>query len=319
MLRKPSKSFFPFMREQVEAYLQSLVREGASTHTVRNYRIDLEEVISFLTPPGGTCPNPSDIDLLTLREWMASLYERLTAVSIRRKLAAVRSFFKYLQRCGLLDANVAKLLRSPKLPKTLPRVISEERASNLLNQLPQKAATLGKRFPERDLAIVELLYGTGVRVSELAGLRLEDLDLSDKWIRVRGKGKKERQVPLGSKAAGALEAYLRVRHAAPQEIAVFVNSQGRALTDRSVRIIVKLYSSEVLADSSLHPHSFRHAYATHLLSSGADLRAIQELLGHAQLSTTQKYTQVSLIDLMRVYDDAHPKSGKIAPKLPDPG
>ncbi|HYP12511.1 MAG TPA: tyrosine-type recombinase/integrase, partial [Bryobacteraceae bacterium] len=233
--------------------------------------------------------------------------QELSPVTIRRKLAAVRSFFSYLQRTGALATNVAKLLRTPKVPKTLPRVMTEEHSSNLLDSVPAEASRTERAHPERDIAMFELLYGTGIRVSELVGLRLEDIDLTQRWIRVRGKGRKERQVPLLSNTAEVLERYLRVRHSAPGELALFVNHRGFRLTVRGIHKIVKTYCSG-LGDSSLHPHSFRHAYATHLLAAGADLRAIQELLGHAQLSTTQKYTQVALTDLMRVYDRAHPKA-----------
>jgi integrase/recombinase XerC len=165
-----------------------------------------------------------------------------------------------------------------------------------------------RAHPARDRAIFEFLYGCGIRVSELVGLNLEDIDRAERWIRVRGKGKKERQVPFTSQAATALDRYLPERGAAPRERAIFLNHRGGRLTARGVGGIVKLYGILVNGDSSIHPHSFRHAYATHLLADGADLRAIQELLGHARLSTTQKYTQVSLTDLMEVYDRAHPKA-----------
>ena len=183
--------------------------------------------------------------------------------------------------------------------------MTAEQTNNLLD-----AAAGHEERPQlaRDLAILEMLYGCGLRVSELAGLNLEDIDFAERWLRVRGKGRKERQVPFPSKAAAALERYLAVRQPAAREKAVFLNRRGARLTDRSVRNIVKFYATLLAGDSSIHPHSFRHAYATHLLSDGADLRAIQELLGHARLSTTQKYTKVSLADLMAVYDKAHPKA-----------
>ncbi len=165
---------------------------------------------------------------------------------------------------------------------------------------------LEQPYPARDLAIFELFYGCGLRISELVGLNLDDFDFSERWIRVRGKGRKERQVPYGAKAAVALDRYLDTRSSADR--AVFLNHRGNRLTDRGARGIVKFYARMITGDSSIHPHSLRHAYATHLLSDGADLRAIQELLGHAQLSTTQKYTQVSLTDLMAVYDKVPPKS-----------
>ncbi len=169
------------------------------------------------------------------------------------------------------------------------------------------AGKLERPHPARDHAILEFLYGCGVRVSELVGLNLEDIDQTERWIRVRGKGRKERQVPYGGKAAVALDRYLADR-GVHKDTALFLNHRGRRLTDRGVRGIIKLYATLIAGDSSIHPHSFRHAFATHLLSDGADLRAIQELLGHSRLSTTQKYTQVSLTDLMAVYDKAHPKA-----------
>jgi integrase/recombinase XerC len=170
------------------------------------------------------------------------------------------------------------------------------------------ADRLERSQPARDRAIFEFLYGCGIRASELVGLNLEDIDASERWIRVRGKGKKERQVPYASKAAAALDRYLAERRPAPEERAVFLNHRGRRITARGVSGIVKLYGVLINGDSSVHPHGFRHAYATHLLADGANLRAIQELLGHARLSTTQKYTQVSLTSLMAVYDRAHPKA-----------
>jgi integrase/recombinase XerC len=297
------------LRKLVHEYLGSLARENASPHTLRNYETELLLFVEYLTPKDGAPPAVETIDVLTIREWMSALYDRkLSPAAIRRKLAAVRSFFRFLQRTGVLDRNPAKLVHTPKLPKTLPRVMTEENVSTLLESTPAKAGVLERPYPERDVAILELLYGTGVRVSELVGLNLDDLDLTERWILVRGKGRKERQVPLGSKAAEALERYLGDRKAASRENAVFNNHRGRRLSDRGVRLIVKLYCSAILADSSIHPHSFRHSYATHLLAAGADLRSIQELLGHALLSTTQKYTQVALSDLMKVYDKTHPKA-----------
>jgi integrase/recombinase XerC len=288
-------------------YLDALRRENASPHTVRNYATDLGQFVEYFSPPEVTPPEPRAIDLLALREWLGHLYSRgLDPVTLRRRLAAVRSFFKFLTRVGELQSNPAKLLRTPKAPKRLPPVMTAEQTNTLLDEV-----ALGKverPFPERDVAIFETLYGCGLRVSELVGLNLEDFDFTERWMRVRGKGRKERQVPYGSKAAAALERYLAARRAAAGERAVFVNHRGGRLTDRGARGIVKLYATLITGDSSLHPHSLRHAYATHLLSDGADLRAIQELLGHARLSTTQKYTQVSLAEIMAVYDKAHPKA-----------
>ncbi len=290
----------------VEDYLAELTRKASSVHTIRNYRSDLEQWIAYLTPPGSEhSPVPREIDLLTLREWLAHLYDRnLEPASIRRKLAALRSFFKYMLREGVIVKNVARLLRTPKQPKHLPRVPTAEQTNNLLDRIPKD--DLGQPFPARDRLIFELLYGCGLRIGELSGMNLEDFDRVEQWIRVRGKGKKERQVPFGSKAAESLASWLGVREANPQEKALLVSSRGTRLPVRAIYNVVKFYSRMLSGDDSIHPHTLRHAFATHLLSSGADLRAIQELLGHSQLSTTQKYTQISLTDLMAVYDKAHP-------------
>jgi integrase/recombinase XerC len=292
----------------IEHFLADLARENVSAHTLRSYGSDLQQFLDYLTPPGGEPPALEALDTLVLREWLGDLYRhRLSPVSLRRKLAAVRSFFKFLVRRGVVEINVARLIRTPKAPKALPRVMSPDQANALLDDIA--AGRLERPFPARDLAIFELLYGCGVRISELVGLSLADVDLADRWLLVRGKGRKERQVPFGAKAAAALDRYLTERHAAdPRETALFVNHLGQRLTDRGARGIVKLYAIALSGDAGLHPHSFRHAFATHLLSDGADLRSIQELLGHARLSTTQKYTQVSLTDIMRVYDKAHPKA-----------
>ncbi len=225
-----------------------------------------------------TPPAVRAIDLLLLREWLASLYNQgLDAVSIRRKLAAVRGLFAYLLREGIVEVNVARLVRTPKAPIRLPEVMTAEQANNLIDGVG--ANDLHRPHPARDRAIFELLYGCGVRVSELAGLDLDDLDRTEGWIRVRGKGRKERQVPLPGKAAAALESYLDERPVVRDNPAVFLNHGGSRLTARGIRGIVKLYATALSYDPSTHPHSFRHAYATHLLADGADLRAIQELLG----------------------------------------
>jgi len=295
------------LADAIDRYLDELRRQNASEHTVRNYGADLHEFLTYLTPPAGEPPAPRDFDPLLIREWMAHLYgQELSTLSIRRKLAAVRSLLRFLLREGEVKKNVAKLVRTPKAPKTLPRVPTEEQTNSLLDSVA--AEKIERPHPKRDRAIFEMLYGCGLRISELCGLNLDDFDLSSRWVLVRGKGKKERQVPYGGKAAEALEHYFGERRAAAGENAVFVNHAGKRLTDRGARRIVSFYARFLAGDTSLHPHSFRHAFATHLLSAGADLRSIQELLGHSRLSTTQKYTQVSLADLMSVYDKAHPKA-----------
>jgi integrase/recombinase XerC len=295
------------LAEQSKRYLDDLARGGASAHTIDAYAADLREFLESLSPNGAPPPEPAAIDLLMLREWLAGLYRRgQAAVTIRRKLAAVRGLFRFLMREGLVPKNVARLVRTPKAPQKLPEVLTPDQVNGLLDGVA--SGKLERPHPARDRAIFELLYGCGVRVSELAGLNLEDLDRTERWLRVRGKGRKQRQVPMPGKAAEALERYLSERPVVRDEPAVFLNHRRARLTDRGIRGIVKLYATFVNGDPSIHPHSFRHAYATHLLADGADLRAIQELLGHARLSTTQKYTQVSLTDLMAVYDKAHPKA-----------
>jgi integrase/recombinase XerC len=291
----------------IERYLAELARTGVSKHTLRAYAADLGQFVEYLSPPDLAPPEPRAIDALILREWLASLYrDELTAVTIRRKLAAVRGLFRFLMREGEIAVNPARLVRTPKAPKKLPEVPSAEQVNTLLDAVA--AGQIERPHPARDQAIFEVLYGCGLRVSEAVGLNLEDIDRGEGWLRVRGKGRKERQVPLPRKATDALDSYLDERPIARDERAVFLNHRKRRLGDRGMRGIVKLYATLLAGDSSLHPHSFRHAYATHLLADGADLRAIQELLGHARLSTTQKYTQVSLTDLMAVYDKAHPKA-----------
>jgi integrase/recombinase XerC len=293
-----------WLSRSLDEYLAERKRENVSPHTLRNYAIDLDQFAEFLLR--SNLPDAREIDVFLLREWLADLHERgLSAVSIRRKVSCLRSYFHFLLRRGAVDRNPAKSLRLPKAPKRLPEVPSEEQTNRLVDGVA--ADTLGRWFPERDLLIFELLYGCGLRVSELAGLDLSDIDRSEQWIVVRGKGRKERRVPYGAKAAAALAKYLEKRSSSGER-ALLLNRRGKRLSARGARDIVALYARILEGDSSLHPHSFRHAYATHLLSAGADLRSIQELLGHAQLSTTQKYTQVSLTDLMAVYDRAHPKA-----------
>jgi integrase/recombinase XerC len=297
----------PDLPQRIAQYMAELERRNASPMTIQSYASDLRDFVEYLTPPGEEPPDAAKIDLLMLREYLASQYDRkLQAVSIRRRIAAIRGLFRFLTKEGVLASSPARLLRTPKVPKKLPQVMTAEQADTIIEG--STGVEPERPHPKRDRAILELLYGCGVRVSELAGLDLPDLDLAERWIRVRGKGRKERQVPIPGKSADSLLGWLRERGGDPRETAVFLNHHGRRLTDRGIRGIVKFYASWIAGDSSVHPHSFRHAFATHLLQDGADLRAIQELLGHARLSTTQKYTQVSLTDLMTVYDKAHPKA-----------
>ncbi len=320
-------------------YLRSV--RNASPHTIANYGNDLEQFQTFLTPPGTTTPPIAKIKHQFIREYIGHLHEAgLEKSSIARKLAALRSFFKYCVREGALQDNPARLVPTPKLPKRIPSVLSAEEMSGFLDQLAtiqnpgsgrkrKKSGDIAALMPttavikledglllRRDRAILELLYAAGLRVSELTGLNLVDMDQKDRVLRVIGKGRKERIVPYGVKAAEALALYwpereklLRANYGqeggtSPQ--AIFLNYMGRRLTQRSVGRIVKKYVRLVNINWDLHPHSLRHAFATHLLADGADLRAIQELLGHQSLSTTQKYTHASIRQLMDIYDKSHP-------------
>jgi integrase/recombinase XerC len=294
----------------IDDYLGSLALRDDSPHTLRNYEADLREFAEYFSPEGSEPPALAEFDLLALREWLAHLYEReQKAATIRRKLASLRGLFSYLSREHRISRDPARLLRLPKMPKSLPLVPNAEVTNALVDGAGRD--DLEQPYPKRDRLLFEILYGCGLRISEAVGLNTDDIDQSERWLRVRGKGKKERQVPYGSKAADALTAYLSDRPPASpgaDSRALFLNHRGKRITDRGARNIVRFYAAYVAGDSSIHPHTLRHAFATHLLNDGADLRSIQELLGHARLSTTQKYTRVSLTDLMRVYDGAHPKA-----------
>ena len=277
----------PTIRQSIAKYLAELERRGASKHTLRNYASDLEQFSSYFETGGATPPAFEQLDLALLREWLGGLYDhKLTVVTVRRKLAAVRSVFKFSLQEGVITKNPATRLRTPKIKQRLPDVMSAEKTNNLIDAV-ESGEVVEMPDKQRDLALLELMYGCGIRVSELVGINLEDIDLRGGWLRVRGKGNKERQVPVGARAIEAVNLYLEGRKAAAAERALFLNSRGARLGDRQVRRLVKLYAILVAGDSTVHPHSFRHAYATHLLSDGADLRSIQELLGHARLSTTQ--------------------------------
>jgi integrase/recombinase XerC len=296
----------------IEQFLEDCARRNDSAHTLRNYGGDLWDFHRYFSPPGGETAGLAELDLLALREWLAHLYDRqLKPATIRRKLAAIRALFRFLSRERRIQSDPTRLLRLPRMPKTLPEVPNAEVTNALVDGVERE--DLERPHPARDRLLMELLYGCGLRISEAVGLNLDDLDRTERWLRVRGKGRKERQVPFGSKAAEALERWLEVRRPTGEPEGallnpLFLNHAGRRLSDRGARNIVKFYATYVAGDSSIHPHTLRHAFATHLLSDGADLRSIQELLGHARLSTTQKYTQVSLDQLVRVYDSAHPRS-----------
>ncbi len=286
------------MKRYIEHFINSLKAESnISIHTERAYIRDLEEFVSFIDK------NPEGIGNLDIRAFLASLYQRgLKKTSISRKLAAIRSFFKYLHREGIVGKNPAKLVSSPRLPKILPRFLSIDDVFSLMD-VPQ-----GETFrATRDKAILELLYSSGLRVSELVSLDMADLDIKEGLIRVKGKGKKERIVPVGSKAMDAIKNYLPERITKKRRSsAIFLNNSGGRLTERSIRRILLTYSRILNLKGNLSPHTLRHTFATHMLHGGADLRSIQELLGHSSLSTTQKYTHVDITHLTEVYDRAHP-------------
>jgi integrase/recombinase XerC len=300
--------------ELIDRYMQHLQFErNASPHTIRNYRSDLLQFRDFLAGGHKSLPEISSIDGLDIRSFLASLLEKeKKKTSIARKLAAVRAFFKFLCREQIITENPAIHTARPKLPKTLPRIMTEEEMNNMLDQLG-RLAKAGETALIRDYAILELLYASGLRVSELVGLDLRSVNFADGMVLVRGKGRKERIVPFGSKAKDALSMYLPVREKILWERktgsqAVFINLRGKRLTTRSVDRLVKKHVRRFGPGVKTSAHSLRHAFASHLLTEGADLRAIQEMLGHASLSTTQKYTQVSIKQLMEVYDKTHPKA-----------
>lgn len=295
------------MASWIAQFLAALAGESqASVHTVSAYRKDLTKFSAFLGPKSKV----TAVDHLRIRSFLAHLYNcGLSKTSAARALASLRSFYKWLAKEGVVEQNPAMLVATPKLPKKLPRVPTiEEMNAALDGGMPESAA-----FPERDRAIFELLYGCGVRNSELTGITLLDINWSNEVILIRGKGKKERYVPLGDVAAEAVRAYLPVREKVLAEkdtltSRLLINLRGGPLTPRSVGRIVKQIAVRKGLPAEVHPHTLRHAFGTHLLEEGADLRAIQELLGHERLSTTQRYTQLSLQQLMRVYDETHPKA-----------
>jgi integrase/recombinase XerC len=326
------------MKAALDRYLVHLRDEkNASPHTLRNYQSDLKQFMEYLSPPDAELPALTDIDHHLIREYLGSLYDRqLERASIGRKLATLRSFFRFCVREGKLKSNPARLVPTPKLARRLPEVPGTEDMNRFLNSMasveppkrrrgkaPKQESTgqddrgdSGELLLSRDRAIFELLYASGLRVSELVGLNLEDMYRESQILRVRGKGRKERIVPYGSKARLALEAYekdraellARTTSRGDSAQAVFLNYAGRRLQVRSVDRIVKKYARLLNTGWNAHAHAFRHAFATHLLTEGADLRAIQELLGHRSLSTTQRYTHASIRHLMEVFDKAHPRA-----------
>jgi len=323
-----------------QTYLE--IERQASPHTIRNYLSDLDQFVGFaserlsaLSPreraggeglsgsrdkaphpnplPGGegkegTPLTPAQIDATLIRDFLSTLYQRgVGHTTLARKLASLRSFFHFLQQQGQVRDNVTKHVQAPKIRRPLPNVLPIDQVFALLDT----AVTPPTPLTLRDQAILELLYAAGIRVSELVALDMQDFDLQAGTLRVQGKGRRERQVFFGKTAARALQAYLEVRQTVLQGQetgALFVNHRGGRLTTRGVQLLVKKHCQRTGLPARTSPHTMRHAFATHLLDNGADLRAIQELLGHQQLSTTQKYTHVSTDRMLEVYDKAHPRA-----------
>ncbi|MEP6946178.1 MAG: tyrosine recombinase XerC [Acidobacteriota bacterium] len=302
------------LNDLLAQFLQHLKYErNLSPHTLRNYASDLDQFRDHLFRVEKRSDiDVAEIDRLTIREWMSGLHEGHKKTSIARKLASLRTFFQFLVREGKLESNPAKLVATPRIERTLPNHLSMEDAVRFI-ETPDVNTDLGRR----DRAILEFLYATGIRVGELVGINLSDIDLRERMVRVTGKRKKQRIVPFGEPAMQALVLYLDKTRAAflnecpaaerdPE--AVFLHRRGGRLTTRSVGRMIDKYIRECADIHDISPHSLRHTFATHLLDSGADLRDIQELLGHARLSTTQIYTQVSMEKMIAVYDKSHPKA-----------
>ena len=299
------------MKTAIDRFLQYLrVERNSSELTTKSYREDLTALVDYLIELNeGSCPAPGNVDVLSLRGYVAALHEAGYAkTTIARRLASMRSFFRFGQREGWTKTNPAKPLRNPRKPRSLPHFLSTEELGRLL-QSPSAAGTAGLR----DRAILETMYSAGLRVSELVGLNQSDLDFKGGVIRVRGKGRRERLAPIGSYAVRALERWLKVRKPASSEpdgseSPVFLNKFGSRLTTRSVGRMLEKYLRQAGLDTRTTPHSLRHSFATHLLDSGADIRSVQELLGHKSLVTTQIYTHVSTAGLLEAYEKAHPRA-----------
>jgi integrase/recombinase XerC len=301
----------------IEKFLDTLgTQKGYSAHTIKNYRVDLNHFLRFLADKqrlagkGEVEAELESIDFLVIREYLGSLFGRYRRSTIARRLSAVRSLFHFIEREGFSWGNPAADISTPKQGKYIPVHLPVDEMFRLLEG-PDREKPLGLR----DLAILEVLYSCGIRVSELSGLNLSSIDFEQRLVRVVGKGNKERIVPIGRKALRAIESYLEATRPLRQEAEkgvqhppLFINFRGGRISTRSIGRIVKRYANECGLVTEVTPHSLRHTFATHLLDGGADLRSVQELLGHVSLSTTQKYTHVSLERLMQVYDKAHPRS-----------
>jgi tyrosine recombinase XerC len=289
------------MKKYIDKFMRYLeIEKNYSKHTILNYRLDLEDFRKFL---GETVLEK--IDYLTLRKYLAILKEKnLGTRTVGRRLSALRSFFKFLTREGYIKTNPILMLSSPKLEKHLPQFMTEEEVAKLIESAFAKNEIDERGL--RDRAILETFYSTGIRISELVGLDIEDIDYIGGIVKIMGKGKKERIVPIGDQATAAIRKYLEKRK--KQSEAVFLNKNGRRITARGVRNIVGKYIHLAGIKQGVSAHTFRHSFATHLLNRGADLRTVQELLGHANLSSTQIYTHLTTERLKNVYDKAHPRA-----------
>ncbi len=298
------------MQQAIDKFLRHLELErNYSPHTLKSYQRDLRQFWSYLSREGRESVPLQQLDHVTIRDFLGHLYSQGNQKSsVARKLATLRSFFRFLHGQGEIPSNPARLVQAPRLPKKVPPVISPRDIESVLD-LPSPEEDRGIR----DRAILDLLYSSGIRVGELAALNVEDLSLSDRLMRVRGKGRKERIVPFGQKAESRLRDYLRVRslwlqrrRSVENPRALFLNLRGSRLTARSVQRNLSQYLQQGARQLKVHPHLLRHCFATHLLNNGADLRSIQELLGHASLSTTQRYTHLTIEELVKVYKASHP-------------
>jgi len=290
------------MKKMIEKFLRHLeIERGMSGHTLRAYRKDLEEFVAY------SPKDADDIEMIDVRGFVAQQIKNgLTKTTAGRRLSAVRSFLTYLTREGYLKVNPAKLVTTPKAERHLPKFLSVDDVFALI----ERPDTIGF-IHVRDKAILELLYSSGLRVSEVCGLNVEDINTREGLVKVKGKGRKERIVPLGTKAAEAIRGYMTEKILLKKKSkTLFLNKSGTPLSERSIRRIVVKYSRLIGVSGQIGPHTIRHTFASHLLQAGADLRVIQELLGHASLSTTQKYTHLDITHLMDIYDSAHPLSSE---------
>jgi integrase/recombinase XerC len=309
-LQIPLKQARTIVEHATDDFLRHLRERNASAHTIKAYACDLDCFAGYIGSRDW-----KSIDHISIRGFLSHLYDKgLSKTSVARALAAVRSLYRWLGQEGVVEQNPAKLVSTPRLPKKLPRVPTIEEMNSVLDsKMPEVAS-----FPERDRLMFELLYGCGIRNSELVGINLDDISLSNEAILIRGKGKKERFVPFGGSVVAALSAYLPWRQkllitlkkglAENGRPALLVNQRGGRLTTRSVGRIIKRIAVAKGLSPEVHPHTLRHAFGTHMLEEGADLRAIQELLGHERLATTQRYTQLSVKHVMNVYDQTHPRA-----------